>query len=67
MQVSTGQLYSTKVEAIQYGVPPTDLVEVTGTQKQVEALSASVRRTHNERERARARRAVQKQSRRANR
>lgn len=66
MQVSTGNVYPSMALAFQAGVEAHDLVEIRGTQAQIDSLSRAVTRTRADDRKKAARRTAQR-SRRNNR
>lgn len=66
MQVSTGTVFKSYSAGLEAGVPSHDLIEVFGTQAQVDELARAVRRGHAA-EAKKAARKAQQRSRRANR
>jgi len=67
MQVSTGNLYPSTLEAFKAGVKADDLVLLSGPPEAIEAVSERVRLGAREQANRKARRAAQKKARRRNR
>jgi len=67
MQVSTGNLYPSRAAAYTAGVEAHDLVELSGPPEAIAAVSDACRRGAAGRDKSRARRKTQRESRKRNR